>query len=66
MGQEPTDADDEMVRQMERRRVTHDPSAVNEGCRTGTSGGACARFATSRAIIRRRTIAVAHWNDAET
>ena len=45
--------------------VTHDPSAVNERCRTGTSGGACARFATSRAIIRRRTIAVAHWNDAE-
>ena len=46
--------------------VRHDPSAVYEVCRVRTSGGASARFATSRAIIRRRTIAVAHWNDAET
>jgi hypothetical protein len=46
--------------------VRHGPSAVNERCHVRTSGDASARFATSRAIIRRRTIAVAHWNGAET
>jgi hypothetical protein len=46
--------------------VRHGPSAVNERCHVRTSGDASARFATSRAIIPRPTIAVAHWNDAET
>jgi hypothetical protein len=46
--------------------VTLDPSVVYERRRVRTSGDGSARFATSRAIIRRPIIAVAHWNDAET